>query len=891
MADRQVQSPQVIRLEDYKVTDFVIDSFELDFTLHETQCIVKSRLQVRRNPNSETSSPSLQLHGEELQLLDISVDGNKLAADAYRVDEDGLCLDHPPQQFELRITTQINPEANTSLNGLYLSGGNFCTQCEAEGFRRITYMYDRPDVLTRYTTRLRADKRKYPVLLSNGNLIESGDCEDDGGMHYAVWVDPFPKPTYLFALVAGDLTRIEDKFTTMSGREVDLHIFVQSHNADKCDHAMRSLKNAMAWDEKVYGREYDLDVYMIVAVDDFNMGAMENKGLNVFNSKCVLAKPDTATDNDYLGIEGVVGHEYFHNWSGNRVTCRDWFQLSLKEGFTVFRDQEFSADMSSAGVKRISDVNVLRNHQFREDAGPMAHPVRPDSYVEINNFYTVTIYNKGAEVVRMLHHLLGAQRFRRGTDLYFERHDGQAVTTEDFVRALEDANQVDFSQFRLWYSQAGTPKIKVTTSYHAEEKRYRISFEQSCPATPGQAEKKPFYIPVAVGLLDAQGRDMALQVQAGAAVENAEQSSTTKVLHLSQARQSFDFINVAQEPVASILRGFSAPVKIEHDISREQRAFLMAHDSDDFNRWDAGQQLAVEVALELLQARNSGQALTMDPLLINGIEKILDNDAMDLALAAQAICLPSESYIADAMDEIDPLAVYEVREFMCRSIARSLKGKLLDRYTQYHELGEYRIDQQSIGRRAFKNTCLSYLVYNEDATINDICVMQYHQANNMTDKVTALAQIVNFDDDIRDPCFDQFYQQWKHDSLVIDKWLSLQAISKRPDTLKKVQALTAHEAFNLRNPNKVRSLIGSFCGGNARNFHAADGSGYRFLADYVLALDKTNPQIAARLCSVFGLWRRYDRNRRELLQQELLRIQAQEKLSKDVYELVNKSLA
>lgn len=881
-ADRQLQSPPLIKLEDYRVTDYLVPEISLDFVLRETASVVTALLKIQKNPVVATVQPTLVLHGENLELLSLRINGRPLTASEFKVDAQSLTITTVPDQFELEIVTRINPQANTSLNGLYLSGGDFCTQCEAEGFRRITYMYDRPDVLARYRTRICADKKTYPILLSNGNPLAKGV---DGDSHWALWEDPFPKPTYLFALVAGDLACVKDHFVTASGREVDLRIYVQHHNADKCDHAMRSLKNAMRWDEEVYGREYDLDIYMIVAVDDFNMGAMENKGLNVFNSKCVLAKPETATDGDYQSIEGIVGHEYFHNWSGNRVTCRDWFQLSLKEGFTVFRDQEFSAAMSSAGVKRISEVNVLRNHQFREDSGPMAHPVRPSAYVEINNFYTVTIYNKGAEVVRMLQFLLGTEGFRAGTDLYFKRHDGQAVTTEDFVKAMEDANGRDFSQFRRWYSQAGTPQLHVETHYDEPRQTYLVTIKQTCGPSPGQTQKLPFHIPIALGLLDASGQDMPLQLRGC-----TQRPVTTIVLQLTEAEQTFEFTHVPERPVPSVLRGFSAPVKVDINLSREQRAFLMAHDTDDFNRWDAGQQLAVEVALELIDCYQRGVPLTMDSSLLQAVGVVLNRPGPDLALAAQAISLPSETYIAEAMAVIDPLAIHHVREFMARSIGMAFNDRLLALYRDHHSVAPYSIEQKAMGRRAFKNSCLAYLMYLQLPQAIALCTAQFETANNMTDSIVALGLLVNVEGEQRQRCLDKFYQQWQDDTLVLDKWLALQAMSRLPGTLQRVKELCQFSGFSLKNPNKVRALLGSFSQGNPLHFHAADGEAYIFVADRVLELDALNPQAAARLVGVFTNWRRYDVQRQQQIKTQLQRIQANAALSNDVYEVVNKSL-
>jgi aminopeptidase N len=746
-------------------------------------------------------------------------------------------------------------------------------------------MYDRPDVMATYTTTIVADKSKFPVLLSNGNLVETGDVESDPARHWAKWQDPFKKPTYLFALVAGQLAKIEDTFTTMSGREVKLHIYVQPHNADKCDHAMRSLKNAMKWDEEVYGREYDLDIYMIVAVDDFNMGAMENKGLNVFNSKYVLAKPDTATDSDYEGIEGVIGHEYFHNWSGNRVTCRDWFQLSLKEGFTVFRDQEFSADMTSRGVKRIGDVNILRTHQFREDASPMAHPVRPDSYVEINNFYTVTVYNKGAEVVRMLSNLLGPEKFRKGTDLYFERHDGQAVTCDDFVKALEDANNVDFTQFRRWYSQAGTPELHVTRSYDEHNKTFTLNIKQSCPATPGQETKEPFHIPLAMGLLDKQGNDLPLQLHGESSAVQG-----TRVLQIKNREEQFVFVNMENPPVPSLLRGFSAPVKVDLDLGDNERYFLMANDNDDFNRWDAGQQLAIKIIRQLVDDVRQHRPLYLPESFIDACHKTLEDTAIDKALAAQAISLPSESYISEFVSPIDPLAIHQV----CRFIRETLAGHLKDLFHQVYEEnvvhGEYSIAQEHIKKRKLKNVCLGYLMETGEASVFELCYRQFKEGNNMTDVMAALVSLANNDCPQREQALNEFYHKWKDDLLVVDKWLGIQATSRLPGTLDRVKALISHEAFTLKNPNKIRALIGAFGHGNPSQFHDLSGEGYEFFTGKILEIDKLNPQIAARLATVYTMWRKYDEQRQQLMKQQLETITAEPALSKDVYEIATKSL-
>ncbi len=875
-----------IHLQDYRPPDYRIETTNLEFELEEARTRVRSLMTVVCNHDRCEGIHPLVLNGRGLELKAIKIDGQSLSDRDYKIDTGSLTILPVPDRFTLEIETEINPRQNTELSGLYLSSGMFCTQCEAEGFRKITYYLDRPDVMSRFFTTIVADKAKYPVLLSNGNLTGSGAMKD--GRHFAKWHDPFPKPAYLFALVAGDLARVSDTFTTMSGRKVDLHVHVQHHNRDKCAHAMESLKRAMKWDEQTYGREYDLDIFMIVAVDDFNMGAMENKGLNIFNSKYVLAKPETATDNDFQGIMGVVGHEYFHNWSGDRVTCRDWFQLSLKEGFTVFRDQHFMEDMTSRGVKRISDVNVLRTHQFREDAGPMAHPVRPESYVEINNFYTMTVYNKGAEVIRMMRAILGTPGFRKGTDLYFARHDGQAVTTDDFVQAMEDANSADLRQFKLWYSQAGTPELEVRRSYDAQTKNYELIFKQSCPPTPGQPEKKPFHIPVAIGLLEDDGKDMTLKVKGEPLAPGEE---ITKVIHLRNPEERYVFTDIPYEPVPSILRGFSAPVKVKLDLSDDERLFLMAHDSDEFNRWDAGQQLAVKRSMNLIRDYQEGRALTLDRKFIDAFKKTLKGDMKDKAFQAFALTLPSETYLADFMDVIDPTAIHEVQRSVKKTLAAELKEGLSGVYHANQDTGPYRIDQESIGRRSLKNTCLSYLAELDDRDSRRLCVQQFKTGGNMTDTLAALANLANNDCPERQEALLSFYEKWKDDPLVMDKWLSIQAMSRLSSTLETVKALMRHPVFNIRNPNKVRALIGAFAQGNPARFHDPGGAGYEFLADCVIAIDPMNPQIAARLVSAFTLWQRYDEKRRALMKSQLLRILDTQKLSKDVYEVVSKSLA
>lgn len=838
--------------------------------------MVEAKSSVFKNAAATGDTTELFLHGENLELLFISVDAKELATDCYRLAGDGLTLLDMPDKFVLEIHTRIYPDRNTALEGLYRSSGNFCTQCEAEGFRKITYYLDRPDVMARFTTRIEADINDCPVLLSNGNMVEEGTLE--GRRHFAVWEDPFPKPCYLFALVAGDLVFIQDAFTTQSGRRIDLRIYVEERNRDKCDHAMVSLQKSMAWDEEVFGLEYDLDTYMIVAVDDFNMGAMENKGLNVFNSKYVLASPETATDQDYLGVEGVIAHEYFHNWTGNRVTCRDWFQLSLKEGLTVFRDQEFSSDMNSRPIQRIEDVRVLRSFQFREDSGPMAHPVRPDSYAEINNFYTVTVYNKGAEVIRMMHTLLGAEKFRKGIDLYFKRHDGQAVTCDDFVAAMTDASGVDLGQFKLWYSQSGTPQLSVNESWDAAAGKYLVTIAQSCAATPSQEEegKKSFHIPIAFGLLDSRGQDIAVK---------------RNMLELTEKEETYSFEGLSEKPVLSLLRGFSAPVKVQAWQEREQLAFLMAHDSDPFNRWDAAFRLSESVIMEISDAFQQGKETVLDPLFVDAVKKTLTDGKSDKSLLAMALSLPEENYLAQQMEIIDPDSIHAARCFVRQELAVALQGELRMVWDANKEHGKYELTPEAMGRRRLKNVCLSYLfaVAVPDQVDVKQAQEQYFSSNNMTDAIAVLVALSHCDIPQRVELLDDFYGKWKADLLVMDKWLILQASSSLPATLDSVQNLMEHPAFSISNPNKVRSLIGAF-GGNHVVFHNQEGGGYRFLADRILELDSKNPQIASRLTTPFAAWKRYDSSRQELMETELQRIVDTKGLSGDVFEMVRRSL-
>lgn len=884
----RTEQSKTIYLKDYQVPDYLIDETHLTFELFEDHSLVHAQLVMRRNPEAGAGLPKLVLDGQQLELLELKLDDHELSAADYTLTDSHLTLQPTQERFVVDSSVRIHPESNTALEGLYKSGKMFCTQCEAEGFRKITFYLDRPDVMSKFTTTVSAEQHAYPVLLSNGNPIASGS--EEGGRHWATWEDPFKKPAYLFALVAGDLWCVEDSFITMSQREVALRIYVEPENIDKVQHAMDSLKRSMKWDEEVYGREYDLDIFMIVAVNDFNMGAMENKGLNIFNSSCVLAKAETATDAAHQRVEAVVAHEYFHNWSGNRVTCRDWFQLSLKEGFTVFRDSEFSADTHSRTVKRIEDVAYLRTHQFAEDAGPMAHPVRPDAYMEISNFYTLTIYEKGAEVLRMIHTLLGPELFRKGSDLYFERHDGQAVTCDDFVKAMEDASGIDLTQFKRWYTQAGTPRLEVSEAYDAAAQTYSLTFRQSCPATPGQSEKLPFVIPVALGLLDAQGSELPLRLQGESAAQG-----TSRVLSVTEAEQTFTFAGIAEKPLPSLLRGFSAPVKLHFPYDRDQLMFLMQHDSDGFNRWEAGQQLSVQVLQELIGQHQRGEALVLDQRLVAALRTLLEDESLDQAMVAEMLSLPGEAYLTEISEVADVEAIHAAREFARKELASALFALLWARYQANREVSKvtpYVAEAAHFARRSLQNIALSYLMLSEKAEVLAACVDQFENADNMTERLAALAVLVNspFQDE-QGKALAMFADFFKDNPLVMDQWFSVQAGCPLPGGLERVHALMQHEAFTLKNPNKVRALIGAFANQNLINFHRADGAGYRFLADQVITLNALNPQIASRLLAPLTRWRKYGSARQALMKTELERILASGELSSDVYEVVSKSLA
>lgn len=876
------EQPTTTYLADYKAPDFLVESVDLHFNLANNDTLVQSKLQIKRN--GQHTHP-LVLNGENLQLIEVALDNHVLNPSQYRLENETLVIANVPDAFVLNIKNQINPETNTQLSGLFKSDALFCTQCEPQGFQRITYFIDRPDVLARFTTTIEADSALYPILLSNGNLVERG--ESPKGRHWVKWVDPFKKPSYLFALVAGDLDCLEGRYQTRSGRSVVIRIFCEKGQADRCKFALEAVYKAMRWDEEVFGREYDLDIFMIVAVNAFNMGAMENKGLNIFNAKFILADPQTATDVDFQNILSVVGHEYFHNWSGNRVTCRDWFQLSLKEGLTIFRDQEFSTDMGSPLATRIDEVKSIRTAQFTEDAGPMAHPVQPDSYIEINNFYTTTIYNKGAEVIRMMRTLLGRELFHNAMTLYFDRYDGQAVTIEEFVKAMEETSGIDLTQFRRWYKQAGTPVVSIDTHYNPDKQTFTIEATQNCPPTPSQPHKLPFHIPLAVGLYSQQGDALPLTFEN----ETAPSFEKSCVLNLQKEKEIFCFKHINERPVPSFLHGFSAPIKLNMHYSDQDLRLLFLHDTDGFSRWEAGQQLALRAINHLVQAYQQGHALTVDAEFCPAFAAILHDSKLDKMFIAELLTLPSEAYISEQMAVIDVDAIYAARRYLRETLAKELRVDWQKIYKSNEAFGEFQHDLESIAQRSLKNTCLAYLMATPDADTIALCWKQFKQANNMTDKVSALALLANVDCKERAEALNLFYEAWKTDTLVLDKWLAVQARSELPDTLSKVKALMQHPAFDDKNPNKLRALIGTFTQINRVQFHDKNGEGYAFLTDQVCRLNSINSQVASRLLDPLTQWRKFDSVRQAKMQACLQKIAQLPKLSKDIYELVVKSLA
>lgn len=880
MHETKTATPQSTLLADYRPPAFLQKEIKLTFNLDDHHTRVTSQTQLYRNPASNATSPDLVLDGENMRLVSLKVDGKTLSPEEYIVDSHTLTIKKPPAEFLIEIETEIDPKNNLSLDGLYKSGTIFCTQNEPEGFRKITYSLDRSDVMSKYTTKIIADQKLYPILLSNGNEIGRGTLPD--GKHWVEWQDPFAKPSYLFALVAGDLGSIQDTFKTKSGRVVDLRIYCDKGNEFKCHHAMDSLKKSMLWDEQVFGLEYDLDIFMIVAVDAFNMGAMENKGLNIFNTSCALADPATATDLNFSRIEKVIAHEYFHNWTGNRVTCRDWFQLTLKEGLTVFRDQEFSSDMQSRALHRIENVLSLRSFQFAEDAGPTAHPIKPSSYIQINNFYTSTVYNKGAEVIRMIHTLIGKDLFRKGITKYFELYDGQAVTTEDFIYAMEQVSGRDFTQFKRWYSQAGTPEVDVNTVYDPEKKTYALTIKQKCEATSDKSPKEPFHFPLALGLLGKDGRDIPLRLKG----VNLARS----LVEITQAEETFVFENVPELPVLSINRDFSAPIKVNVNYSSQEYTFLMAHDSDSFNRWEAGQKLATDLMLGMVADLANGKDLELDHGFIQAFGAVLEDPNLDNGLKASALILPSESTLTQHQDIIDFDGIHLVREYVRYKLAETYQKQFKEIYTALNTAEPYAFNALAVGKRSLKEVCLNYLSCLETPETIALCAQQYHSAKNMTDQFAALTFLTNIACPEKDEAVKAFYSQWKHDTLVMNKWLAVQALSKLDGTFETVNALLKDPVFDMRTPNLVRSLLVSFTQ-NLIHFHRNDGAGYEFIADRIIELDKLNPQVAAALAKSYSKYSQLDPMRKKAMKKALERIAAEPKLSTNVFEIVSKSLA
>ena len=864
---------QVIFRKDYQQPNYWVQSVSLGFLIEPSFTMVRSKINFKHNSSNQKT---LVLNGVDIDLMKISIDGKELDKSDYVIDDESLTIENTPEKFELQVENKIYPSKNTALEGLYQSGDFFLTQCEAEGFRKITYYPDRPDVMAPFEVTLIADKEKYPVLLSNGNLVNAGNLKN--GKHYARWSDPIPKPSYLFAIVAGELSYIEEDYTTSEGKDVNLRIYVEKENLDSCQYAMDSLKRSMKWDEQRFGLAYDLSQYNIVATNDFNMGAMENKGLNIFNSKYVLARPETATDSDFIGVEAVIGHEYFHNWTGNRVTCQDWFQLSLKEGLTVYRDQEFTSDMQSAAVKRIEDVRVLKAFQFTEDAGPMSHPIRPDSFIEINNFYTLTVYEKGAQVVRMYETLLGRDGFRKGMDLYFERHDGQAVTCDDFRKAMADANQVSLDQFGLWYSQNGTPRVSVKESYNEKTNQFTLKIKQKHPKNTKKKDYQAMVIPMRTALFDKEGNQLDLD----------ESGLTEKVYEIKELEQEFVFDNINSRPIASLFRGFSAPVIVKHKRDNNDLLKLMAFDTDSYNRWDAAQIISSQVIKDAYDALCKGEEPSCPPFFVVAISKVLTDGNTDPALLAEALSLPDLKTLMVSMEDIKVNYLHQAREFIKQSLAEALEVEFLSIYNQNFVTGEYQVVSEDVAKRSLKNTCLSYLMHTNNPDIVRLCKKQYYEANNMTDSLVALSLYVHHQADGYQDLLHDFFEKWQNNALVMDKWFIVQATSPATDTLQNVKQLMEHRLFSLENPNKVRSLVGAFSSNNLVGFNTEEG--YKFLADQVLALNSLNPQMASRMVSIFNTWKKLDKSLRELIKPELQRIHTSKDLSPDVFEIVDKAL-
>jgi aminopeptidase N len=869
-----MKTPEKIYLKDYTPPLFFVDDIDLTFEIKKDLTQVTSCLKIRKNKAIADKDFPLVFDKGTFEIASVIAGGMVLMPHEYEADEETFKIVRTPDMFELEIVSILKPHENTSLEGLYKSGNILCTQCEAQGFRKITPFLDRPDVMARYSCTIIADKTQYPVLLSNGNLVSSGDLDDN--RHFVRWEDPFKKPSYLFALVAGDIDHIEDSFTTQSGKNVALKIYSERENIDKCQHAMASLKQAMAWDEKRFGLEYDLDLYQIVAINDFNAGAMENKGLNIFNAKYVIANPATATDEDFMNIQGVIGHEYFHNWTGNRVTLKNWFQLSLKEGLTVFRDQEFSSDLNSRSVKRISCVKNLRGHQFPEDQGPMAHPVMPDSYIKMDNFYTMTVYEKGSELVRMIHQLIGENYFRKGIDLYFEKFDGMAVTIEDFIGVMEKASGKDLEQFKLWYLQSGTPTITMTRSYQPESKQLKITFQQNTLPDRNQDIKKALHIPINFGILDADGKDIT--------------PSDKSLLELRKEKETFIFNNIPKNSLPSIFRQFSAPIKIKTDLTDEELAFLMANDTDEFSRWDAAQTLFIKELKLIIHAIQAKKELSVSPGLMAAFKKALMDQTQDHAFLAKALSLPRETEIKNHFDLVDVDAIHKARLFLKQSIAEQIKHQFMGIIDLCSKSDPLNLSHKAMADRGLKNLCLSYLGSLKTPATARLIWDHYESAQNMTDELAAFKLLAEIDPDTKQKAVEKFYTRWQHDKLVLDKWFAVQAGSSLSNTLKNVKALTSHADFSIKNPNKVRSLIYMFALQNPVNFHQENGEGYWFIADQIILLDTINHQVAARLASCFNPWKKYDDERKPLMKKALEQILSAQTLSKNVYEIVSRAL-
>ena len=877
-----MKTPNKIYLKDYTPPQFFVDKTDLIFEIKDNQTTITSKLRIRKNREFADDSTPLIFDKGNFKIKSVIAGGMVLLPGEYEADDDVFKLTKTPDEFELEITNILKPQDNTSLEGLYKSGNILCTQCEAQGFRKITPFPDRPDVMSIYSCTIIADQTKYPVLLSNGNLVKSGQL--DSNRHYVTWDDPFKKPGYLFALVAGDMDHIKDEFKTCSGKVVELKIYSEKENINKCSHAMESLKQAMEWDEKRFGLEYDLDLYQIVAINDFNAGAMENKGLNIFNSKYVIADPDTATDEDFMNIQAVIGHEYFHNWTGNRVTLKNWFQLSLKEGLTVFRDQEFSSDLNSRSVKRISIVSNLRTHQFPEDAGPMTHPVMPKSYIKMDNFYTMTVYEKGSELIRMIHQLLGETNFQKGMQLYFEKFDGMAVTIEDFVFAMQEASGIDLEQFKLWYSQSGTPNVTMVRSYDEKLQQLKITFEQSTPADKNQDIKKPFHIPVNFGIIDANGNDITIDIA------DDTQDGDNKLIELRKDKEAFIFNNIEKDCLPSIFRQFSAPVKIETDFTNKELAFLMASDTDEFNRWDAAQTLFIKELKQIINCIHDDKKLSVSVNLIDAFKKALTDQKTDRAFLSKALFLPLETQIKEYFDIIDVNAIHKAKKFLKHEIAKQLKNQFEDVVDFCSKSDVLSLSHEAMADRSFKNLALSYLGCLKKRDTTALVLKHFESAKNMTDELAGFKILAGVDHNIKAMAVKKFYSRWRTDTLVLDKWFAVQAGSALDDTLDIVKLLVTHSDFSIKNPNKVRSLIHMFAMGNEINFHRGDGTGYKFIAEKIIELDSINSQIAARLSSCFNHWKKYDDQRKALMQTELERILSVKTLSKNVYEIVSSAL-